>query len=107
MDVLKDKEYISYPYISRYASFPTYYNSMDRKYVYGLTSHLRESGAYLEYQVKQGDTLESISQKSYGRPDYYWVIADYNRITDPFIDLFENYVSIRVPNISGIVFSKR
>ena len=106
MDVLKDKHTIEYNYISRYSIFPVYYNKVDKKYVYGITNHLRDSVAYVEYKIQQGDTLDSLANYHYGRPDYYWVIADFNKIQDPFIDLFENYESIRIPNLNSISFKK-
>ena len=103
MDVLKDKQYTKYNYISRYATFPFYYNTEDKKYVYGITSYLNDSITYVAYTVKAGDTLEQLANYHYGRPDYYWVIADYNKITDPFAELKG---TIRIPNLNSITFKK-
>ena len=104
MDVLKDRQYRTYDYVSRYASFPTFYNTMDGKYVYGITNQLDTNVAYTEVKVIQGDTLESLSEEYYGRPDYYWIIADFNRITDPFRELFGWKETLRLPNVGSISF---
>jgi len=105
MDNLKNKAYRTYNYISRYASFPYYYNELDDKYVYGITSQLNDDGiAYVAHRIIQEDTLDSLSLKYYGRPDLYWVIADFNRIQDPLEELFGKYDSLKIPNISNIEF---
>ena len=46
MDVLKDKQYKDYNYLSRYESFPYYFHSIDRKYIYGTTSQLDQNLSY-------------------------------------------------------------
>lgn len=38
MEALINKTFKSYNYLSRYSSFPYYYNKNDDKYVQGLTS---------------------------------------------------------------------
>ncbi len=106
MDVLKDKQNIDYNYISRYSVFPVYYNTVDNKYIHGLTSHLKDSISYVEHKVVQGDTLDILAEENYGRPDYYWVIADFNKIQDPFINLFETYKTIKIPSLNGITFKR-
>lgn len=105
MEVLKDKQTRTYQSgLSRYASFPYYYNTVEDKYVYGLTQHLSDDTQYTIHTLKPYDTLESLAQYYYGRPDYYWIIADFNRIINPFIDLYENYIIIKIPSISYIYF---
>lgn len=104
MDVLTDKQTREYDYISRYSSFPFYYNKEDGKYIYGTTSQLSTSVEYVAHKVTQKDTLDSLSYYYYGRPDLYWVIADFNRIQDPFISLYNNYKSLNVPKLSNISF---
>ena len=106
MDVLTNKSIKQYNYVSRYASFPYYYNMVDGKYMYGTTSHLNDGISYVAHKVEQHDTLDSISEKYYGRPDLYWVIADFNRISDPFDALWGNRVSINVPTLSNISFRR-
>ena len=71
MDILIDKQYKSYDYISRYTSFPFYYNTEDKKYIYGTTSHLSGDVPYVIYKVKPYDTLDSIALQYYNNPTLY------------------------------------
>ena len=84
MNVTTEKSYRSYDYISRYQSFPYYYNSQDNRYVYGVTGQLKTGNNYSLYTVKHGDTYDSIALIHYNNPTLYWVVCDYNRIQDPF-----------------------
>lgn len=104
MDILKDKTQKRYTYISRYTPFYYYYNTEDDKYIYGLTSHLNTNIPYALHAVKEYDTLESLSNYYYGRPDYFWIIADFNQIQDSFINLKENFKTLKIPSISDISF---
>jgi len=104
MNVLSDKSIKTYDYTSRYAPFPYYFNNNDDKYVYGLTSQLSLNTEYLIHMVEDVDTLDSLALKYYGRPDLFWVIADFNRIQDPYINLLENYNFLYIPTLSGIRF---
>lgn len=104
MDVLTKKESRSYDYISRYASFPYYYHSEDSKYIYGKTAQLKKNIPFILADVTSGTTLDELSNKYYGRPDYYWVIADFNNIQDPFINLFSFFNKIKVPSLASIEF---
>lgn len=106
MDVLTNKSTKQYNYVSRYASFPYYYNSEDGKYIYGLTGHLNGSVAFVAHEIRQWDTLDSLAEYYYGRPDLYWVIADFNRISDPFANLWGKYASLKVPTLSNISFGR-
>lgn len=104
MDILKDKQNKNYDYVSRYTSFPFYYNGEDDKYMYGLTSYLDEKDTYVLHVIKEGDSFDSLANKYYGRPDYYWIICDYNRIQDPFIELYGNIKTLKIPSLSTISF---
>ena len=104
MDVLKDKSYREYDSLSRYATFPTYYNTLDGKYVYGIMSQLNGDTQSVEHEVEDTDTLESLAFKYYGRPDYYWIIAMFNNINDSFSRLYGKYRTLKVPVISNISF---
>lgn len=104
MEVLKDKAYKVYDNISRYAPFPYYYNTLDRKFVYGLTKQLGQGVSYTLHQISEHDSLDSLSLYYYGRPDYYWVIADFNRIRDPFIHLKDHYDQIMIPTLTNVSF---
>ena len=45
------------------------------------------SGNYMDYRIKYGETLEILAQRFYGDARWYWVIALYNNIQDPYEDL--------------------
>lgn len=107
MDVLKDKSKKSYPYISRYAAFPFYYHTKDDKYIYGITSQLSDDVSFVIHEITESDTLDSLADKYYGRPDLFWVIADFNKIQDPFIKLFGKYETLKVPSLSNITFKQQ
>lgn len=104
MEVLKNKSYKNYNYISRYSPFPFYYNKNDKKYLYGLTKQLGEQVPYVLHNLRDYDTLDSLSLTYYGRPDYWWIIADFNRIQDPFIQISKKMSSIKIPSLSNIYF---
>ena len=106
MDILKDKQTKSYDSVSRYSSFPFYYNTKYDKYIYGITSQLDDGTSYSVHTITYRDSLDSLSLKYYGRPDYFWIIADFNRIRDPFIKLSEHYKTIKIPSLSSINFIK-
>lgn len=107
MNILKDKQYKSYPSLSRYTPFPFYYNQLDNKYMYGLTSQLSNTSKYIVHNVEPYDTPDSLSLAYYGRPDYFWIILDFNKIQNPYIELYKNYDKILIPSISEITFTKR
>lgn len=104
MQVLTNKQYKSYDRVSRYQIFPFYYNKLDEKYIYGITSHLTtEDTKFVAHKVKDKDTLDSLALYYYGNPTYYWVIADFNRISDPYKPL-EKGIVIKIPTFSNISF---
>ena len=105
MDVLKNQSWQEYNYTSRYTPFPYYYNTEDDKYIYGITKQLGEDTEYVLHNLVDTDTLDSLALKYYGRPDLYWVIADFNRINDPYIKLIDHMPSVRIPSISNIFYS--
>ncbi len=106
MDRLKDKKYKQFEYVCRYTAFPYYYHTEDKKFVYGTTAHIDKNISYLIHKVRQEDTLDSLSLLYYGRPDYYWIIADYNDIQDPFETLWMKFKSIKIPTFSAIKYKK-
>ena len=103
MKVLENKTYKTYDRISRYTRFPYYYNKLDNKYIYGTTAHLKNYSYYILHLCKATDTLDSLALEYYNNPTYYWVIADFNRIQDPFTDLEEGKY-IKIPNFSTVEF---
>lgn len=102
MDVLKYPARKSYSYISRYSSINYYYNTNDDKFIYGLSKQLDANTSYVLVDIDEYTTLDSLANKYYGRPDYFWVIADFNRIQDPFITLYPKYKQIKIPSIATI-----
>lgn len=105
MSQLINKRYKDYDRVSRYATFPIYYNVVDDKYLYGLTSHInKESASYVNHKVKNRETLDNIALYYYNNPTYYWIIADFNDIQDPYIEL-EVGSNLKIPTFSTIKFN--
>lgn len=105
MDVLTNKQTRSYTYTSRYAPYPFYYHTEDKKYIYGLTGRIERDFEYSLHKVEQADTLDGLALKYYGRPDLYWVICEANLILDPYINLKEKYNFLYIPALSSIRWS--
>ena len=105
MDSIKDKSYKSYDYISRYQSFPYYYNVQDNKYIYGTTSQLDTNVGYSIHVVKTNDTYDSIALDYYNSPSLYWIICDFNKVQDPFTSP-QVGTKIKVPVLSNLVFKE-
>ena len=103
MDILTDKTYKTYDFVSRYAGFPCYYHRLDDKYVQGLSAYLKDTTPYTNYIVKQKDTLDNLAMRFYGNPTYFWVIASYNHIRNPYESLVVGS-TLRVPVLSSIEF---
>lgn len=107
MDVLKDKTNEQYDYTSRYTTIPYYYHTLDKKYTYGIWSNLKNTTSYVAHNVKDTDNLDYLALKYYNNPTYWWVIAAFNDIQDPFIRLVDSYSVIKIPNIQSIDFGDR
>lgn len=105
MEVLQDKSYKTYLALSRYAVVPYYYNTKDDKFVYGLTKHVKSNITYTLHTLREYDSLDSLALYYYGRPDYYWVIADFNKIRDPFIHLKSYFDEIMIPTLTNVSFA--
>lgn len=104
MEKIINKTFKDYNRISRYSVFPYYYNRLDNKYMYGLTAHLKNKDvSYVNHYVKDDETLDSIALYYYNNPTYYWVIADFNRIQDPF-EVLKVGTTLRIPTFSNIEF---
>lgn len=82
MSKLVDRQFKQYDKLSRYSSFPIYYNTEDGKYVYGTTAYLRDDTPFLLHTVRLGDTYDSIALKYYNNPTKFWIICDFNRVLD-------------------------
>lgn len=105
MDKLIDKAYKDYNYVSRYATFPYFYNTVDKKYVQGITGQLSKECTYTLHKIVVGDTLDSLALDAYSNSTYFWVIADFNNIRDPFAPL-EVGTMIKIPTLAGIQFKE-
>ena len=51
MNILKNKSYRTYDYTSRYSTYPYYYNTLDKKYIYGITGQLSDETEYTLHYV--------------------------------------------------------
>lgn len=103
-DNLTDKQYKNYIRISRYSAFPYYFNDTDNKYIYGITAHLKkENISYVGHKVVLGDTLDSLALYYYNNPTFFWVIADFNNIRDPYKELEIDSI-LKIPTFSKIEF---
>ena len=103
MEVLSDKNYKTYDYISRYSSFPYYYTNIDNKYIYGTTSQLDVEDSYVLHRVSYNETFDSLALRYYNNPSLYWIICDFNRIQDPYTRL-EIGQQVKIPSLSNIKF---
>ena len=101
---LSEKQYKSYDSLSRYQSFPYYYNQNDNKYIYGITSWLRDDTPYVVHSVtKPQEGFDYLAYLYYGDPTKYWIICDFNRERDPLRELQIGEV-IKIPSVSDIEF---
>lgn len=100
------KNYKTYEYISRYESFPYYYDSKNNKYYYGLTAQLNEDAPYALYEVKDGDSYDSIASDYYGSALYYWIVCHFNGIFDALEDPQAGTI-LKLPSLNSIRFELR
>lgn len=105
MEKLINKSYKKYDIFSRYELVPYYYNTYTKKYTYGSSSWLDDTTVYQNYKIEANDTLDSLSLRAYGTPIYYWIIASFNRILDPFEPLEVGSI-IKIPSKTSIVFEE-
>lgn len=103
MDNLIKKSYKQYDYISRYQSFPTYYNKQDDKYIYGTTAQLDDTTPYVLHTIDINDNFDSLALKYYQNATLWWVICDYNHIQNPYTQL-KIGDKIKIPTLTSISF---
>lgn len=104
MDTLKNKKFASFDYLSRYTGVPYYFDTRNNCEVFGIGEQMDKTSEYVTHKVAVGDTLDKLALKYYNNPTYWWVIAYFNTILDPFINLKLHYQTLRIPNISSITF---
>ena len=103
MEILENKQFKSYNYISRYSASPIYYHTLDDKYIMGTAKALRDDTIYFEYIVGKNDTYDKIALKYYNNPTFYWIICSFNHIDDPFEKPVPGS-KLKIPSISNIEF---
>ena len=106
MDTLKNKTYASFDYLSRYTGIPYYYDTINNKEIFGIGTNLKTNTEFVTHKVKSNDTLNSLALKYYNNPTYWWIIAYYNDIQDPFKSLIAKYETLKIPSISSITFGR-
>ena len=106
MDTLKNKTYANFDYLSRYSNTPYYYDTLADRQIYGIGTNIKTNAEFLTHILKSNDTLESLSLKYYNNPTFWWVIAYFNDIQDPFKPLLSKYNTIKIPSISNIEFGR-
>jgi len=104
MEKLKNKKYGSFDYTSRYTGVPYFYDSSKDRDWFGIGEQFRFDTAYVSHKVDQTDSLDSLALTYYNNPTYWWIIAYFNKITDPFIELSKHFKTIKIPAISSIEF---
>ena len=104
MDRLKNKSYERFNYTSRYTGIPYYYDIETKQDVYGIIKPMLKNSAWVAHKISQEDNLDALALKYYNNPSFWWIIAFFNNITDPFIKLKDYFDIIKIPNISSISF---
>lgn len=104
MDILTNKRFNQFDYVCRYSGVPYYYNTEDKRDIMGLSKNMLKNIPWVAHGVKPDDTLDSLALTYYNNPSYWWIIAYFNDIQDSFTFLWEKYKTIKIPNISSIVF---
>lgn len=104
MVVLENKQYKDFEYFSRYQNIPYYFHKVDRKYVVGMSQPLNQDSPFILHKVKKGDNLDTLALKYYNNPTYFWIIADMNKIQNPYLKLEENS-KIKIPIFNEITFN--
>ena len=106
MQKLVDKQSYTFDYKSRYTGIPYYYDTQAHREVAGICKQISFDTPYVLHKIEISDSLDSLSLEYYGNPIYWWAIAAFNKINDPFIDLSLHYKSLKIPSISSIVFKE-
>lgn len=104
--MLTNKQRKTYMYVSRYQNTDYYYDTNEQKYWMGLSQWLKDDTPYVQHIVENGDTLDTLALDYYNNPTYWWMIADFNRIRDPFSKLAKG-LTIRIPIFSNIEFEDK
>ena len=63
---------------------------------------------FVTYKKRDGDTLESIARKFYGRDELSWVIMLFNKVIDPFYGVslstasHDKYMQKKIPRTDSV-----
>lgn len=106
MDTLKNKMYVNFDYLSRYNNVPYYYDTLNDKQIYGIGTNLKTTTEFVTHKVRSNDTLNSLALKYYNNPTFWWIIAYFNDIQDPFKPLINKYITLKIPSIASIEFGR-
>ena len=104
MKKLTNKRYNSFDYTCRYSTVPYFYDPENQSDVFGIGNQINFQTAFVSHAVKPEDTLDSLALTYYNNPTYWWIIAYFNKINDPFIQLSAKFSILKIPNISSIMF---
>ena len=104
MNKLTNKQSNTFDYISRYSGIPFYLDTATGREVMGICKQVNFDTPYTLHKLSTDDTLDSLALTYYNNPTYWWAIAFFNKINDPFINLTEKYSVVKIPSISSIVF---
>ena len=104
MEKLTTKRYNSYDYLCRYTGVPVYYDPETQTDLSGVGTQMNTKTAFVSHAVKPEDTLDSLALTYYNNPTFWWVIAYFNKITDPFIQLSRKFSTLKIPSIASIEF---
>ena len=104
-DKLIDETYKEYDRFSRYQTTPCFYNTSTQQNQCGVSNWLKNDTTYSLHFVKKDETIDMIALYYYNNPTYYWIIADFNRIVDPFVQLEEGQ-QLKIPVFSNVVFEE-
>ena len=106
MNDLRNKKFNQFSYTSRYTSVPYFYNKRLGREWYGIGEQMLKNNSWVAHKVTSHDSLDKLALTYYNNPTYWWVIAYFNDITDPFIKLIDRFEILKIPQISGIAFGE-
>lgn len=106
MDVLINKKYPQLDYLARDIGRPYYFNTADQREIFGLGSNMKKDTAWVAHKVVESDTLDYLALKYYNNPTLWWLIAYFNDMGDPFVQLSLHYDILKIPNMSSIEFGE-
>lgn len=70
MDTLRNKQFESYNYTSRYTAVPFYFDTLEGREVYGIGANMLKNISFVSHKVKSTDTLHNLALKYYNNPTY-------------------------------------